>query len=82
MLDFIPSSEYFSLNLIPDFPSWREAVTSSRVLPRQEVIPIPVTTTRRSAMERTVVVDLAFVFVAAVVYEVKLQVVCEDREMN
>ena len=67
MLDFIPSSWYFSLNLIPDFPFWREAVTSSRVLPRQEVIPIPVTTTRRSAMERTVVVDLAFVFVAAVV---------------
>jgi hypothetical protein len=29
-------------------------VTSSRVFPRQEVMPIPVTTTRRSAMEREV----------------------------
>lgn len=45
-------------------------MTSSRVLPRQDVIPIPVTTTRRSAMERTVVVVLVFWGCAAAVVDV------------
>src|SRR5680860_399137 len=31
---------------MPDFPVFRLLVTSSRLLPRQEIIPIPVTTTR------------------------------------
>mmetsp|Transcript_10719 Transcript_10719/g.16266 ORF Transcript_10719/g.16266 Transcript_10719/m.16266 type:complete len:232 (+) Transcript_10719:786-1481(+) len=53
-LDLIPSSAYFSLNLIPLLASLSDAVTSSRLFPRQDVIPIPVTTTRRSAIMRAV----------------------------
>lgn len=39
---------------MPDLHSFREVRTSGRVLPRQEVMPMPVTTTRRSAMFRLV----------------------------
>ena len=42
----IPSSSYFGECLMPDLHSLSDAVTSSSVLPRQEVMPMPVTTTR------------------------------------
>ena len=48
MCDFMPTSWYFSLNLMPLLHSRSDVVTSSSVLPRHETIPIPVTTTRRS----------------------------------
>ena len=48
MWDFIPISLYFSLNLMPGLAACRESDTSSRVLPRQDTMPIPVTTIRRS----------------------------------
>mmetsp|Transcript_58622 Transcript_58622/g.117744 ORF Transcript_58622/g.117744 Transcript_58622/m.117744 type:complete len:320 (-) Transcript_58622:15-974(-) len=43
-----PTSVYFSEALMPETQSWSDVLTSSRVLPRQDVMPIPVTTTRFS----------------------------------
>ena len=41
-----PSSAYFSDALIPGLQLKSESLTSSRVFPRQDVMPMPVTTTR------------------------------------
>merc|ERR1719238_1646315 len=43
--DFLPTSLYVSLYLMPDLHSCSDFVTSSSVLPRQDVMPMPVTTT-------------------------------------
>src|SRR4051812_160698 len=41
-----PSSAYFSARVMPDFASWRLDSTSWVLLPMDETMPIPVTTTR------------------------------------
>jgi hypothetical protein len=43
----MPKLAYVSEKVIPDFGSFREVATSSKVSPRGLAIPIPVTTTRR-----------------------------------
>ena len=50
MLDFMPISLYFSLTVIPGLHSCSEVATSSTVLPRHEMMPMPVTTTRLPSM--------------------------------
>lgn len=44
--DLIPNSWHSSEKVSPDLHSWRDVLTSSSVFPRQETIPMPVTTTR------------------------------------
>mmetsp|Transcript_10112 Transcript_10112/g.17746 ORF Transcript_10112/g.17746 Transcript_10112/m.17746 type:complete len:225 (+) Transcript_10112:1231-1905(+) len=62
--DLMPRSAHSWSNSIPDSHSWRDLVTSSRLFPRHEVIPMPVTTTRRSAMYRDVLETADRVWVA------------------
>ena len=50
----MPSFSYSSEKVIPDWPFFKFSATSSRVLPRQLVMPMPVTTTRRSAWHTVV----------------------------
>merc|ERR1719440_2338440 len=44
--DFMPLSANSWQNVSPDLHSYSESLTSSRVLPRHETLPMPVTTTR------------------------------------
>src|SRR5580704_13021860 len=47
-----PSSRYCGTNSMPDFPAFRDAVTSAALLPIEETIPRPVTTTRFMELRR------------------------------
>jgi hypothetical protein len=51
--DFMPTSWYFSLMVMPDLHSRSDVDTSSRVFPRHETMPMPVTTTLRPPCSHT-----------------------------